>query len=87
MNKTLLLLVLLLFSTACTTEPSSPSIVNEETNDSKEMKTLKKALNAYTKATKENDATKLISFVYPKVFTVVPKEQMEAKKQVDEMPF
>ena len=40
------------------------------------MEALKTALNAYTEATISNDVPTLIDFVYPKVFTVVPKEKM-----------
>lgn len=75
MKKTLLLTIILLFATACTTG-SSPSVTTASTSDTTEMKELKKALNAYTEATINSDVEKLIDFVYPKVFTVVPKEKM-----------
>lgn len=75
MKRTLLLTIILLFTTACTTDPS-PSIATTSAGNTKEMKGLKKALNAYTQATINGDVKKLIDFVYPKVFTVVPKEKM-----------
>lgn len=75
MKKTLLLVITLLFITACTTNPV-PNFTELTNANSKEMKGLKKALNSYTNATQKNDVTKLIDFVYPKVFTVVPKEKM-----------
>ncbi|MBU1668681.1 hypothetical protein KKC13_09690 [bacterium] len=75
MKKTLLLVITLLFTTACTTDPT-PNSIMELASDTKEMKGLKRALNEYTEATLNNDVPKLINFVYPKVFTVVPKEKM-----------
>jgi len=68
-------MITLLFITACTTNPV-PNSTELSNANSKEMKGLKKALNSYTNATQKNDVTKLIEFVYPKVFTVVPKEKM-----------
>jgi len=75
MKKTLLLLTALFFVTACTSTPSVTAS-NKVENDTKETVELKTALNEYTQATMDNDVTKLISFVYPKVFTVVAKEKM-----------
>lgn len=68
MKKTLLLVITLLWLTACTNNSPSPI--------STEMQELKSALNEYTEATINSDVTKLIDFVYPKVFTIVPKEKM-----------
>lgn len=75
MKKTLLLATSLLFMTACTTAPT-PGSATALTGDTKEMKELKTALDTYTKATIDNDVNTLMNFVYPKVFTVVPKEKM-----------
>ena len=75
MKKTLLLATALLFTTACTTDPtpSSASALAEKTKD---IKGLESALESYTEATINNDVDTLMNFVYPKVFTVVPKEKM-----------
>lgn len=79
MKKTLLLLVttLLLF-TACASNdnPKVPIEKKHKTDKEREMDGLKEALNDYTKATKENNVSALLSFVYPKVFTLVPKAKM-----------
>ncbi len=75
MKKTLLLATALLFMTACTPEPT-PGSSKTSAGDTKEMKELKSALDMYTKATIDNDVNTLMNFVYPKVFTVVPKEKM-----------
>lgn len=75
--KSVLLLVAMLLLTACTSTPTpAPTISTVLENDPKEMQELKVALNQYTEATINNDVPKLIDFVYPKVFTVVPKEKM-----------
>jgi len=74
MRKYLLLIALLLL-TACTTEPK-PALAGSNNNDSKEMKSLKIALSNYTEATVSNDIKTLVGFIYPKAFTVVPKEKM-----------
>ncbi len=74
MRKYLLLIAVLLL-TACTPEPKS-SFTNIDKNDSKEMKSLKISLSEYTEATISNNIEILVSFMYPKVFTVVPKEKM-----------
>ena len=77
----------LLFVTACSTK-NAPQVNTPSSNDDRtevrtlksedtaEMKTLKSALDNYTKATINNDVTALMNFVYPKVFTIVPKEKM-----------
>lgn len=77
MKKILLLAVALLLTTACSTKngPQS-SNTSAQAEDTKEMKSLKSALDLYTKATLDHDVPTLINFVYPKVFTVVPKEKM-----------
>jgi len=75
MKKRLLLVITLLFTTACTPD-MAPNSIKKVSRDTQEMKGLKKALNTYTEATINSDVEKLINFVYPKVFTVVPKEKM-----------
>ena len=76
MKRYLLFIAVLLF-TACTSEPQ-PSIVSIDKNNShsKDMKSLKISLEKYTKATISNDIDTLIGFIYPKAFTIVPKEKM-----------
>ena len=76
MKKTLLLATALLLTTACSTINGPQSSTSALAEDTEEMKSLKSALDLYTKATINNDVPTLISFVYPKVFTVVPKEKM-----------
>ena len=76
MRKYLLLIAVLLF-TACTSEPQpQPPFAGIDKNDSKEMKALKISLSEYTEATVSNDIETLVEFIYPKAFTVVPKEKM-----------
>ena len=77
MYKIFLFSLTLLF-VACSTH-SSPTTTNREkveNNNSSPLVDLKKALDAYTQATIDNDVPKLINFIYPKVFTVVPKKKM-----------
>jgi hypothetical protein len=76
MKKTLLLATALLLTTACTNNNLTPDSATAKTTESQELKGLNTALNAYTKATVNNDVEKLMDFVYPKVFTVVPREKM-----------
>ena len=76
MTKTLLLATALLLTTACSTKNGPQSSTSALAGDTKEMKSLKSALDLYTKATINNDVQTLMNFVYPKVFTVVPKEKM-----------
>jgi len=76
MTKTLILATALLFTTACSTKNNPSSSTSALAGDTKEMKSLKSALDIYTKATIDNDVSTLMGFVYPKVFTVVPKEKM-----------
>ena len=76
MTKTLLLATALLLTTSCSTKNGPESTTSALAGDTEEMKTLKSALDLYTKATINNDVPALINFVYPKVFTVVPKEKM-----------
>jgi len=45
-------------------------------NDSKEMKSLKKALSEYTQATINNDIDKLVGFIYPKKFKIISKKKL-----------
>lgn len=82
MKKYILIIVALLL-TACTSDRPKVNIkkitetkIDIDKNESKEMKSLKNALSLYTKATMDKDIKTLISFVYPKAFTVVPKEKM-----------
>jgi hypothetical protein len=68
--------------TGCTPEikpKARPQYVTFLKTDSKEMHSLKTSLSQYTKATINNDAKKLIGFVYPKAFTVISKESMFKK--------
>ena len=76
MKKTILLLTTLLFATACTN--STPNIEGSRVVAEKksEMLGLKSALTNYTNATINNDIDTLITFVYPKVFTLLSKEKM-----------
>jgi hypothetical protein len=76
MTKTLLLATALLLTTACSTKNGPESSTSALPGDTEEMKSLKSALDLYTTATINNDVPTLINFVYPKVFTVVPKEKM-----------
>jgi hypothetical protein len=76
MTKTLLLATALLLTTACSTKNGPESSTSALVGDTEEIKSLKSALDLYTKATINNDVPTLMSFVYPKVFTVVPKEKM-----------
>jgi hypothetical protein len=57
--------------------PNSEDL-KHETAKSVEIKSLNSALARYTKATIDNDIPTLLTFVYPKVFTLLPKEKMEA---------
>ncbi|GEM_PF-3154746 len=78
MRKTILLATLttslLLTTTACTNNLPTPKHGCE--TPSKEQTELQDALSNYTHATLNNDVNTLVSFVYPKVFTLVPKEKM-----------
>jgi len=83
MKNLLLTLTILLAITACTPEPKVKIVpkvttpyVTMEKNDTKEMKRLKTSLSHYTEATIKNDIHKLVSFIYPKAFTIIPKEKM-----------
>ena len=77
--KKYLIVIAVLLLTACSHEPKATNTnvvnINKEDN-SPEMKSLKEALAKYTEATISHDAKTLVSFVYPKVFTIVPKEKM-----------
>ena len=76
MKKVILLSLSMLAFSACTATPNSGEVlaITEKTT---EMSSLKNALNAYSNATINNDVTKLLSFVYPKVFTIVSKDRMQ----------
>lgn len=82
MKNLLLTLGIVLAITACTPEPkakSKPSYVTIEKTDSKEMKEFKTSLSEYTEATVNSDVEKLVSFIYPKAFTIISKEIMLKK--------
>lgn len=75
--KKYLIVVSILLLTACTPNNTTPKEINsQKSSESKEMKSLKVALAKYTEATKSNDIDTLVTFIYPKVFTIAPKEQM-----------
>jgi len=73
-----LLFVVILLLTACTSSTPEPNLAkaNIDKNDSKEMKALKISLLHYSEATMSNDIETLVGFIYPKAFTIVPKEKM-----------
>ncbi|MBD3794040.1 MAG: hypothetical protein IE889_07795 [Campylobacterales bacterium] len=71
MKRILLLLFPLLFLTAC----SMIMPISDEPQES-EADTLHSALTEYTNATINHEVDKLITFVYPKVFTLIDKDQM-----------
>jgi hypothetical protein len=75
MKKTLLLVSALFLMSACT-DSATPKNAIENSVKTTKMASLKTALDTYSVATKENDVDTLMSFVYPKVFTLVPKEKM-----------
>lgn len=77
MKKTILLSLSLLLLTACTNSTPSSETLTAETAKSVELKSLNSALERYTQATIDNDIPTLLTFVYPKVFTLLPKEKME----------
>ncbi len=79
MKKTLLLSLSLLLLSACmnSSTPSSEGI-QKQVSSSKAVKELNDALASYSKATIDNDIPKLLTFVYPKVFTLLPKDRMKA---------
>jgi len=74
MYKTTLFITLILISGCSTKIPSKTTTT--ESSQSSSMISLKNDLNLYTQATIDNDIPKLINFIYPKVFTIVPKEKM-----------
>lgn len=75
MRKYLLLIAVLLL-TACTSEPKPVFTKKIDNNASKEITSLKMALSEYTKATISKDIDTLVGFIYPKAFTIVPKDRM-----------
>ena len=86
MKKILLLIAILLLG-ACTSDPkpnsntTTATDTHTEKRDSTEMKALKNALSEYTQATINKDVDKLLSFIYPKAFTIVSKEKMKIMLQ------
>jgi len=76
MKKSILLSLSLLLYTGCTGVSNSENI-SAISEKSAEMQSLESALNAYSDATINNDVTELLSFVYPKVFTLISKTRME----------
>ena len=70
-----MLTITLIFFSGCNTK-TPPKSINTKPSDSTKMTELKDNLDAYTQATIDNDIPKLINFIYPKVFTVVPKNKM-----------
>jgi len=82
MKHILLLTTLLFIINGCTPNPT-PNSTNKDltelkktSNQSTEREELEKSLDSYTKATIDNDIDTLITFIYPKAFTIVPKEKM-----------
>ena len=75
MKKIVLLSLSLFVFTACTGTPDGKdiSVISEK---NREMNSLKKALDSYSKATMNSDISLLLGFVYPKVFTLISKEKM-----------
>jgi hypothetical protein len=75
MKKTVLFFLSLLLFTSCTgvLRSESQSAVTEK---DRQMSSLKKALDVYSDATINNNVSVLLSFVYPKVFTLISKERM-----------
>jgi len=79
MRNIILMGTIVLFITACTSKPEPKpnlSYVSIKKSDTKEMKSLKTALSEYTDATVTNNVEKLVSFMYPKSFTIISKESM-----------
>jgi len=74
MYKIMLIIALIFFSGCNSRTPTKSTMIKASDNSS--MKQLKNDLDAYTQATIDNDIPKLINFIYPKVFTVVPKTKM-----------
>jgi len=74
MYKIMLFITLIFFSGCNTKTPTKSTKI--EVSDNSSMKTLKSDLALYTQATIDNDIPKLINFIYPKVFTIVPKDKM-----------
>jgi len=73
----LLLTTLLFVINGCTPNPT-PSNIKESSTKLNKMQELKKSLDQYTQATIDNDIDTLISFIYPKAFTIIPKDKMVA---------
>jgi hypothetical protein len=75
MKKTVLFFLFLFLFTSCTGVLSSES-QSAVTEKDRQMSSLKKALDVYSDATIKNNVSVLLSFVYPKVFTLISKERM-----------
>ncbi len=78
MKKTLLLSLSLLLLSACTNSTPSSEGIKKEASNSIEIRELNSALESYSNATVDNDIPTLLTFVYPKVFTLLPKDKMQA---------
>ncbi len=74
MKKVILLSLSLLVFSACTATSGTSSAMSQKDI---EMSSLKNALNTYTNATIHGEVNTLLSFVYPKVFTLISKERMK----------
>ncbi len=73
--KRYLIVILALILTACTPNPKQNNNT-QKSSENREMKSLKDALSIYTKATIDNDIDTLVTFIYPKVFKLAPKDKM-----------
>ncbi len=75
MKKTVFFFLSLLLFTSCTGVLSGES-QSAVTEKDRQMNSLKKALEVYSDATINNNVSVLLSFVYPKVFTLISKKRM-----------
>lgn len=76
-KKIILLSLSLLVFSACTGTANSDNLV--AITEKTEMGHLKDALNSYSDATINNDINRLLSFVYPKVFTLISENEMRRR--------
>ena len=74
--RTIITIITILLFTACSNTEPKPNHETMNKSETKEMKSLKKALSIYTQATINNDSETLVTFIYPKAFTVVPKKEI-----------